>query len=297
MEVQELDRVLIAGCTPRLVEKLFRQATGLDSGSLEVTDIREQCAFVHTGESATQKAADLSAMGVARLRAVSQPRAHTGRVVKAAMVIGSGLSGLAAALSLADDGINVTLVEQGGALGGSPPALDARAKALVSERIEAVAHHPRIQTLLNARVTGVAGRPGDYEVHVTSGGDQSTTFAVGAILVAADALPKPLGSDHWYDRARVVTQAEFEAELNGIAGREAPRQPLHDEHASPSARARHGVRELRDIVMILCAEEAGGERCSRLCCLAGIRQAIRAKQASPDANVTILFRDLYWAAR
>ena len=304
----KLDRVLIAGCTPRLIEKLFQQAAGLGNGGVEVTDIREQCACVHNGDrgAATRKAADLIEMGVARLAETSMPHAHTGRVVKAAMVIGGGLSGLTVALALADNGIDVMLVEQASELGDA--SIDDRAREQIAERIEKVPQRPCIRTLLNARVIDVHGRPGDYEVRVARG-DQTTVFAVGAIVVAADALPENFGSDRWYDRSRVKTQAEFERELEA-AERQSHSEPRRGEesilyqsetlrfaHALSGAKRRGragGVdKQFQDIVMILCGEDAGGARCSRVCCMAGIRQAIRAKQANPDANVTILFRDLF----
>ncbi len=273
----KLDRVLIAGCAPRLVERLFRRAAELDDGRVEVADIREQCAFVHADrETATRKAADLIEMGVARLAATQSPGIHIGRVVRAALVIGGGLGGLTVAQSLAENGLDVTLVEHGGALGEAQPDLDERARQLVAERVEAVSRLPRICVLLNARVTDVSGRPGDYEARVTGDG-QATTLAAGAIVVAAGAQPKRIGSSRWYDRSRVKTQAEFETELDNQAA------AAHD-----------------DVVMILCAEGVGDRispsgdgRCSRVCCMAGVRQAIRARQINPRANVTVLFRELY----
>jgi heterodisulfide reductase subunit A len=265
-----LDRVLIAGCAPRLVERLFRQAAELDGGRVEVADIREQCAFVHADrETATRKAADLIEMGVARLAATEPRPAPVGRVVRAALVIGGGLGGLAIAQSLAENGVDVTLVEAGGALGEAQPDRDERARQLVAERVEAAERHRRIRILLNARVSDVCGRPGDYEAHVVSD-KKATTLAVGAIVVAAGAQSKRMGSDRWYDRSRVKTQAEFETELDNPA-----------------------TAALDDVVMILCASGAGDGRCSRVCCLAGVRQAIRARQIHPRANVTVLFRDLY----
>jgi len=269
----ELDRMLIAGCAPRLVEKLFQQAAqtaGLDGGCIEVADIREQCAFVRDGdrETVTRTAADLIEMGVARLVETSTPRAHTGRVVKVAMVIGGGLGGLTVALALADHDISVTLVEPADRLGGCPLDASDRARELIAERTEKASRHPRVRALLSARVTDVAGRPGDYAVRVAYG-DQTATFAVGAIVMAAETRPDRLGGQRWYDRSRLKTQAEFEAELASA------HLPDHD------------------IVMILCAEDAGSGRCSRVCCMSGIRQAIRVKQSAPNVNVTILFRDLY----
>jgi heterodisulfide reductase subunit A len=276
---QSLDRVLIAGCTPRLVEKLFREAgrtAGLPEGCVEVVNIREHCAYIHPDDPqlATQTAASLIEMGIARLSSTSLPRAYSERIVKAALVIGSSLSGLTAARALADNSIDVMLVEQADRLGHSPLAVADRVQATLAERIETVSHHPRIHTLLNAHVTEVTGRPGDYEVRVDHD-DQSTTLVVGAIVVALDEHTAGLGTRRWFDRRYVVTQAEFEAELKTGSAQLETELPLHD------------------IVMILCAEGPGSERCSRLCCLAGIRQAMQAKQTYPNANVTILFRDLY----
>ncbi len=276
---QSLDRVLIAGCTPRLVEKLFREAgqtAGLAKGCVEVVNIREHCAYIHAEDSqlATQKAATLIEMGAARLSSTSLPHVSSGRIVKAALVIGGSLGGLTAALALADSGFSVTLVEQAEQLGHSSFHLADQARVMLKGRIEATARHPRIHTLVNAHVIDVSGRPGDYEVSVVHD-DQSTTLSIGAIIVASDEHPASLGTRRWFDRARVVTQAEFEAELRTASSSHVTEPPLHD------------------IVVILCAEESGDGRCSRLCCVAGIRQAIRAKQINPNANVTILFRDLY----
>ncbi len=271
-----LDRLLIAGCAPRLVEKLFQQtaqSAGLNDGYLEVTDIREQCAYVHgDAPAALQKAADLIEMGVARLVTTIPPDAHTGRIVKSAMVIGSDLSGLTVALSLSDNNIPVTLVEPTNALGGSPHDLSGRERELIAERSKAASHHSHIQTLLNARVIEVTGHPGDYQVRIAQN-SHTTTFAAGAIIVATRAHPQELGTSRWYDRSRVVTQAQFEQELGAVeAG---------------------GSLSPNNIVMILCAQEPSDGRCSRVCCMDAIRQAIRARQYNPNANVTILFRDLY----
>ena len=286
---QSLDRVLITGCTPRLVEKLFREAgrtAGLPEGCVEVVNIREHCAYIHPDDPrlVTQTAAALIEMGVARLSSTSLPHAHSGRIVTAALVIGSSLGGLTVALALADNGIDVTLLEQTdrlgclplrhSPLGHLPLDLADHTRAMLNERIETVSHHSRIRTLLNARVTEVTGRPGDYEVHVDYD-DQSTTLGIGAIVIALDERPASLGTRRWFDRRYVVTQAEFDTELNTGPSPLATKPPLHD------------------IVMILCAEGSGSERCSRLCCMTGIHQARRAKQIYPNANVTILFRDLY----
>jgi heterodisulfide reductase subunit A len=273
----QLDRVLIAGCSSRLVEKLFREAvqpTGMDASYLNVINIREHVAYVHAGEpQALSKAADLIGMGVARLATTSAAPVHSGRVVKSALVIGSGLSALTVALVLADSGMRVILVEQSGILGGSIPDLQERTRQLVAEKSQAILKHSLVDTLFNSHVTEVSGHPGDYEVRIQTG-DQSTTYAIGAIVVDNGAQAKTLGSTRWFDRTRVKTQAEFEKEL--------------DKATEPGK-----MLDVKDIVMVLCAEESQLTHCTRVCCNIGIRQAIRVKQQNPNANVTVLFRDLY----
>jgi heterodisulfide reductase subunit A len=273
---QRLDRVLIAACAPRLVEKLFRQALEpvLDPAYLNIADVREQVAYVHGNDpAAVSKASGLIEMGVAHLVTTSAAPVHGGQVVKAALVIGSGLSALTVALSLADDNIRVIILEDSGLLGGTVPSLQQRTRELLVEKSEMVLRHPMIETLFNSRLIETSGHPGDYEVRIQQG-DQTLTYSVGAMIVSNNAQPKTPGTLHWYDRTRVKTQAEFEKEMQ-------------------AAGAASKVLETKDVVMIFCAEESQREHCSRICCNTGIRQAIRAKQLSPDANITVFFRDLY----
>ena len=264
---QKLDRVLIAGCAPRLVEKLFRQAVEpvLDPAYVNIADIREQVAYVHADDpAALPKASGLIEMGVARLVTTSAAPIHRGQVVKAALVIGSGLSALTVALNLADEDLHVILLEESSILGGPMPSLQERTRRLLAEKSDMVLRHPMIDTLFNARLVETSGHPGDYEVRIQQG-DQSLTYSVGAIVVSNNAQPKAPGSLHWYDRTRVKTQAEFETELQAAAASGKMRQP-------------------KDIVMIFCAEESQLEHCSRICCNTGIRQAIRAKTTEPGCE-------------
>ena len=274
----KLERVLVAGCTPRLVEKHFREAAlsaGLEPGGVEVVDIREHCAYVHAQDPvARQKAADLIAMGVSRLAETSSPFPHTHTLTNSTLIIGSGLGGLTVASSLANAGHQVTVVESALELGGTSHAFQENAKDLIDGLIDPVTNQPNIDILLDSRLTQVTGPPGSYEVTITCG-DQSKTLTVGAIVVATGAVPKPLDVDRYVDPLRVVTQVQFAHELM--------------EAATNSALS------LGNIVLILYSEEGDEEYCSPMCNLTGIRQAIQAKQLNPDSNVTVLFRELYSA--
>ena len=273
---QHLDRVLIAGCTPRLVEKLFRKAveSELDPAYVNVADIREHVAYLHAGDpSALPKAASIIEMGVARLATTTIAPPHTSRVVKSALVVGSGLSALTVTLALADAETRVTLIEKTSSLGTSVPDLQERTRQQLTEKSKTVLSHPMVDVLFHAHITSVTGHPGDYEVTIQHG-DQTSTYSIGAIIVDNGAEPKSLDTTQWFDRTRVKTQVEFEQEL--------------DTAIEPGK-----MLEAKDIVMIFCAEEAQHKYCSRTCCNIGIRQAMRAKQLVPNTNITVLFRELY----
>ncbi len=278
IEENKLERVLVAGCTPRLVEKHFRDAAlsvGLDPGGVDVVDIREHCAYVHADEpdAAMQKAADLIVMGVSRLAATSLPFPHTHAFVNSALIIGSGLSGLTVANSLASAGHHVTLIESAQELGGTSHTFQENAKDLIDGLIGIVSNHPSIDILLDSRLTQVAGPPGSYEVSIKSS-DQTKTITVGAIVVATGAKPLPLDNSRLFDPSRVVTQAHFAHELTGSA-------TVGSDLA------------MQDVVLILSSEDGGEDCCSHLSSLTGVRQAIQVKQLNPAATITVLFRELY----
>jgi len=285
-----LGQVTVAGCPSRMMGPRVRAAcekAGLSGALVELVDIREGCAWVHQDEPqvATAKAIDLLRMGVASATRRQARQPVSAEVVPAALVIGAGLAGITAALTLADAGLPVTLVEREAALGGMLRAVhtlhpDQRnATEFLSSKVEAVTHHPRIEVLLESQVAGISGTVGCYTVRVQrSAGshDGPLSFDVGAIVVATGARAAQLPGLFRYDGKRVVTQLEFEHELQNGHG-----------DAQPSLPA--------DVVMILCAgqRDEAVPYCSRVCCMGALKQAMEIKAANPEANVTILFRDLY----
>ncbi len=268
-----LDRILIAGCAPRLIEKLFLNAaspTGLDAAYIEITNVREQCALAHPNQPAlaTKKAANLIDMGIARLLEVQTQPHSKHPILPAVAIIGSGLGGMALALTLAERGIEVSLVEPTNRLGGSLLAVQGQAGELATEMAAAVSNHPCIRTFLNRSVTDISGQPGSYRV--SAGRDDSQVDLVcGAIVLAGDAQPEPLDSEHYYDHRRVQTQAEFGIEMERVIRSD-------------------GNLGSRQIVMILQAEGQG----EQVCCAAAIRQAVRVRQLDPSAQIAVLFHDL-----
>lgn len=125
----ELDRVVVASCSPRLHEPTFRQmiqSAGLNPYLLEMANLREQCSWVHMKEQAgaTQKAEDLVKMAVSRARLLQPLYEETLPLTKKTLVIGGGVAGIQAALDLADNGYDVVLVERRPSVGGVMAQLD-----------------------------------------------------------------------------------------------------------------------------------------------------------------------------
>ncbi len=125
----ELDRIVVASCSPRLHELTFRQmmrSAGLNPYLLEMANLREQCSWVHMNEpdGATQKAVDLVKMAVSRVRRLWPLVEETLPLTKRTLVIGGGIAGIQAALDLADNGYEVILVEKKPSIGGIMAQLD-----------------------------------------------------------------------------------------------------------------------------------------------------------------------------
>jgi len=124
-----LNRVVVASCSPRMHEPTFRACVadvGVNPYLLEMVNLREHCSWVHLHDrkGATEKAKDMVKVGVARARNLEPQIEKTVPVTKAALVVGGGVAGIQASLDLADAGIQVYLVEKEPSIGGIMAALD-----------------------------------------------------------------------------------------------------------------------------------------------------------------------------
>ena len=274
-----LSRVVVASCTPRTHEPLFKstcQEAGINPYLFEMVNIRDQDSWVHMKEpeKGTEKAKDLIRMGVSKAALLEPLEKIKVKVNPSALIIGGGIAGMYAALDLANQGFQTTLIEKESELGGVLnsvnkiyPTHDDASKIL--EIKELVKIHQKINVLTSAIPIKVDGFVGNFEITVKQG-EKTTDFNVGAIIVATGAkvlIPEGLFN---YDGKNVITQLELE-------------QLLKDNKVNAQS-----------IVMIQCAGARNDERpyCSNICCMTALKNALLIKERNPDANITILYRDI-----
>ena len=307
-----LNRVVVASCTPRTHEPLFRSAcreAGLNQYLFEMANIREQCSWVHTHqpEKATNKAKDIVRMAVARatwLQPQDEPEVD---IRDSTLVIGAGIAGMTAALTLADQGFKVYLVEKEAEMGGNlrrlhklyPTMQDA--SEILNPMLEAVKVHKNIRVLTSTTITDVRGYVGDFQVTASKNGE-NIGLEAGTIIVACGALnyrpPEGLCQYGVYDH--VVTQLEMDQLLNRGAIGKPERVVMIQCVGSRKGEIRaYGLEAFatsdtsRLLKKILKArKEEGWPYCSRICCMNAIKNAILIKEQSPKTDIIILYSDL-----
>ena len=278
-----LNRVVVASCTPRTHEPLFRrtcQEAGVNPFLFEFVNIREHCSWVHSDEpeKATQKAKELVRMGIAKARFLQPQEEIENEVEPRALVIGGGISGMSAALTLAQRGFEVYLIEREKYLGGVLRKLyklyptSQEAKSILEPMIRSVTKNEKIKIFTSSVIKETSGYIGNYNIKVETKGKE-TELKVGVIIVAIGAKelkPKKLYN---YDGENVITQLELEKRLKD-------KDPQ--------------LSNIKSSVMIFCAGSRIPERpyCSKICCMNGIKNALILQEINPKINIYILYRDI-----
>jgi len=274
-----LNRVVVASCTPRTHEPLFRETTreaGLNIYLFEMANIRDQCSWVHMHEpeEATEKAKDLIRSIVAKARLLRPLKKPMIDVTPTSLVIGGGLSGMTAALELAKQGFEVHLVEKDKELGGHLRHIhyllgsedpQERLRSIIKE----VTENKKVHVYLNSEISDVEGYVGNFKTTLSCGGERKE-INHGIVIVATGAMEYGPTEYLYGVDGRVLTQRELEEKLA------------------------NGGFNAKTVAMIQCVGSRNGERsyCSRICCSQAVKNALKIKELIPETDVYILYKDM-----
>jgi heterodisulfide reductase subunit A len=277
-----LNRVVVAACSPRTLEPLFRDTVkeaGINQYYCEMANIREHNSWVHSLEKdeSTQKAKDIVRMAVARVGLLEPLQEFDLPVNKTALVVGGGIAGMTCALSIAEQGHTVCLVEKEGELGGAARRLHYTLDGLdvqqyLKDTIQAVYKHPQIHVYHNAEILDVDGYVGNFVTKLKSDRGVSQIKHGAAVLATGAEEYKP--TEYLYgEDEKVLTQVDLE-------------QKIVDEDER--------LLKSENLVMIQCVGCRNEDRnyCARICCGHAVKNALKLKEKKPDMDIFILFRDM-----
>lgn len=274
-----LNRVVVASCTPRTHEPLFQETlreAGLNPHLFELANIRDQCSWVHMNEPelATSKSEDLIRMAVARAALLEPIQATSLDMTHETLVIGGGVSGMTSALQLAEQGYDVYLVEKSETLGGLASRIKTGFRGedvatFVTDLVNKVTNHPHIKVYTNATVDNVVGFVGNFVTTLSTGEE----LKHGVAVIATGAYEYKPEEYLYGDNDNVLTQLEMELAI--------------DENDKK-------VSDAKNIVMIQCVGSREPERpyCSRVCCNKTMKLALKLKENDPEKNIYVLYRDI-----
>ena len=277
-----LNRVVIAACTPRTHEPLFRDTVregGINQYYFDMANIREHCSWVHSTEkeAATDKAKSIVRMSVARTSLLEPLQELDLPINKAALVIGGGVAGMTSALNMAEQGFEVYLVEKDSELGGMARRIHytlegVDVQAYLADMTRKVYRHPSIHVSTDATIQEVSGYVGNFKTRIRTEG-RIKDINHGAVIVATGAEEYKPREYLYGEDNKVLTLLELEEQITS---------------------KEEALMNARSMVMIQCVGCRTAERnyCSRVCCGQAVKNSLRLKENNPDMDIYIIFRDM-----
>ncbi|MFC2097228.1 FAD-dependent oxidoreductase [Bacteroidota bacterium] len=290
IEEKDLNRIIIAACSPRVKTNEF---TFNHNILVERVNLREQVVYCHKGndEDTQMLAEDLLRMGIAKITTSEMPEPFISEeIFSDILVVGGGITGITAAIEGARAGYSVVLVEKEKKLGGrlanilkqlplTSPWLEAQ-KPVVFEKIKELQDFPDIKILNSSEIKEISGQPGQFSVKINAGGEEKHHMA-GAIVMATGWKP--------YD-AKLITEYSYEKYQNVISSVEFEELAVKGNITRPS-----DGKKIKNLLFIQCAgsrDEKHLSYCSSICCGTSLKQAKYIREADPDTNVYIIYKDI-----
>ena len=284
IQVNKLNRVVIGGCSPRTHETKFQdllRRAGLNKYLVEIVNLRDQDAWAHMGQprEALDKALKLLLIGISGVKKSRPLKDQTLPMSQNALVVGGGVTGMTAALQLADQGIKVYLVERSPNLGGLAMSIRRTIEGddvgtFMNQLIDDVSAHENIQVLTSSIIVDHSGIPGRFKTGIQTGLRMNyMQLNHGVTVLATGALPNRPDAYGLGTHDRIITQLELDALIEDDPEK---------------------IKPMNQVVMIQCAgsREPDNPNCSRICCQAAIKNALRIKTLNPEAQIFILYRDI-----
>ncbi len=282
IEKAQPNRVLLGACLPYVYRRRageLNQAAGIPASLVEVVDIRSFAFSCNSEqlEGLNGKIIGNILTGAAKLKRVDPAPAPTVQIFQNALVVGGGISGMTAALGIADHGFQVDLVEKSAYLGGNLRWLKRTLEghditALYKEMAQKVEKHPLINLHLNSQVLSSYGDVGNFFTTIETE-DNPLILEHGITIVCTGGNEHQTSSYQHGSHDAIVTQKEFETKLK-------------EEKIKPD--------EIKSVVMIQCVDSREEPRnyCSRICCATALKNALFLKKQNPEINVYVLYRDM-----
>lgn len=290
IEEHQLTRIVVASCSPRMHEATFRGAlrrAGCNPYLLEMANIREQCSWIHDdAQAATEKATALVHAAVQRVKYHDPLESREAPMCPSTLVLGAGVTGMTAALELADAGQQVFLVEKSDHLGGNAARLNLTAPYLepaagvLDAWIDRVHRHPHIRLFLNSELAELKGFHGNFKPKIRAEDGELLEVEAGSILVATGFQEFDAAKIDEYGYGslpNVITSFQLEAMLKSG-------QVVCADGRAP-----------KTVAIVHCVgarSEKHHPYCSRVCCTTGLKYALQLKSALPQAHVANLYSDM-----
>jgi heterodisulfide reductase subunit A len=284
IQEHRLNRIVVASCSPRTHEPLFQETlreAGLNKYLLEMANIRDQCSWIHMydPEKATEKAKDLVRLAIAHVRLKKPLEPISLPINHSALIIGGGIAGITAALTLADQGFQVYLVERSKDLGGMAKKLhynldQKNIQSYLSVMIIRVMEHPLIKTYTGTSIVDAYGYVGNFTTEIMRyHGKEIEKIEHGVTIIATGTVENKPEEYLYGTDSRVITQLELEEKIV---------------NKDPS------IVSCNNLVMILCVGSRDNEHpyCSKVCCNQAIKNALLLKEIHSQMTITILYRDI-----
>lgn len=296
IKANELDSVIVSSCSPKLHLLTFRNVSeraSLNKYTYVHANIREQASWAHSDDKmgATEKAIHLVKAAIAKARYAEALESTKIVAEKTVAVIGAGIAGLKAALTLSDKACPVVLIEKEEFVGGHVAEFESlfstteTGKELIIRLYKEVMTRDNITVLTNAQLETASGSIGNFTLkikksprNINDAGQsedlsEQLEFKVGSVVMATgfDSYTPEIGEFGYTTVDNVITLPEFKRLLD-----------------SSNDKLIYKGKEIKNIAYIYCVgsrqEEGENKYCSRNCCTSTIHAAVMAKKKFKGIN-------------